>query len=343
MSDRVKLSQGTFVTFTGSAFRLGHAKDPYRVHEVRSDMLHLVAAFAEATTPAAVLGRLRLSDHARQALSEFVCQLVSDGILEDAAQSLRGQPGGLKATQQELVTVTDHVADITGLYPQFVAAWQAVQPYTLTSIQLGFAWWNACQYVLTAGVPGAVVECGVWRGGSMMLAAQALVDAVEPPPLYLYDTFDNWSGELALDADGFVTATGQPVGESVAKSENDSVAVQGAADTGVSEQRVRARVVNLGYPADRVITVVGRVQETLPAAAPEQIALLRLDTDFYDSTRHELEHLYPRLMPGGVLLVDDYGRIDGATRAVDEYFAENGPTMLLNRIDVQGRIGVKPG
>jgi hypothetical protein len=96
------------------------------------------------------------------------------------------------------------------------------------------------------------------------------------------------------------------------------------------------------YPAERITAVPGRVQDTLPGAATGEIALLRLDTDFYESTRHELEHLYPRLVPGGVLLVDDYGRVPGCTRAVDEYFTEHGPAPLLHRVDVQGRIGVKP-
>ena len=94
-------------------------------------------------------------------------------------------------------------------------------------------------------------------------------------------------------------------------------------------------------PAELLRYAPGKVEDTLPAAAPDKIALLRLDTDWYESTRHELEHLFPRLSPGGVLIVDDYGHWQGARRAVDEYFAENGVTMLLNRIDYTGRIGVK--
>ena len=86
----------------------------------------------------------------------------------------------------------------------------------------------------------------------------------------------------------------------------------------------------------------GLVQTTIPAQAPDRIALLRLDTDLYDSTLHELEHLYPRLTTGGVLIVDDYGKIAGATKAVDEYFAALAHPPLLQRIDVQGRIAVKP-
>ena len=93
------------------------------------------------------------------------------------------------------------------------------------------------------------------------------------------------------------------------------------------------------YP--RVEFVQGRVENTLPAAAPPEIAVLRLDTDWYESTRHELEHLYPRLVDGGVLIVDDYGYWQGARQAVDEYFGETGEAILLNRIDDTGRIAVK--
>ena len=85
----------------------------------------------------------------------------------------------------------------------------------------------------------------------------------------------------------------------------------------------------------------GRVEETIPEAAPERIAVLRLDTDWYESTRHELEHLYPRLAVGGVLIVDDYGHWQGARRAVDEYLAASGARLLLSRIDYTGRMAVK--
>ena len=81
--------------------------------------------------------------------------------------------------------------------------------------------------------------------------------------------------------------------------------------------------------------------ETIPQFAPERIALLRLDTDWYESTKHELWHLYPRIVPGGVLLIDDYGHWQGCRKAVDEYFNTQKIQVLLNRIDVTGRIAVK--
>src|SRR5205085_2586157 len=104
---------------------------------------------------------------------------------------------------------------------------------------------------------------------------------------------------------------------------------------------VLATVLSSGYPAERLHFVAGRVEDTIPAQAPDRLALLRLDTDWYESTRHELEHLYPRLAEGGVLIIDDYGHWDGARRAVDEYFATRGAPLLLSRIDYTGRIAIK--
>jgi O-methyltransferase len=93
-----------------------------------------------------------------------------------------------------------------------------------------------------------------------------------------------------------------------------------------------------GYPSDRVHYVKGLVEATVPQQAPDEIAILRLDTDWYESTKHELEHLWPRVRPGGVLIVDDYGHFEGARRAVDEFF---GPGVFLHRIDYTGRLVLK--
>jgi len=87
--------------------------------------------------------------------------------------------------------------------------------------------------------------------------------------------------------------------------------------------------------------VCGPVEQTIPAVLPKSIALLRLDTDWYSSTRHELNYLFPQLVKGGVLIIDDYGYWQAARRAVDEYFAVSNTKVLLNRIDYTGRIGVR--
>ena len=99
----------------------------------------------------------------------------------------------------------------------------------------------------------------------------------------------------------------------------------------------------LGLLGPNVQFVQGDVARTLKDASnlPERISVLRLDTDWYESTRLELETLYPRLSPGGVLILDDYGHWEGARKAVDEYFT-NHPRPLLQYTDYTGRMGVKP-
>jgi AcrR family transcriptional regulator len=105
---------------------------------------------------------------------------------------------------------------------------------------------------------------------------------------------------------------------------------------------VQATMSQSGYPASRIHYVRGRVEDTIPGTIPGQIAVLRLDTDWYESTRHELEHLYPRLVRGGILMIDDYGHWQGARRATDEYLKVAAPGVFLHRIDYTGREMVKP-
>jgi hypothetical protein len=104
---------------------------------------------------------------------------------------------------------------------------------------------------------------------------------------------------------------------------------------------VKKNIERTGYPTDRLHFVKGKVEDTIPDSAPGQIAILRLDTDWYESTKHELIHLFPRLSNNGILIIDDYGAWAGARKAVDEYFAMMGLKPFLNRIDVTGRLYLK--
>ncbi len=185
------------------------------------------------------------------------------------------------------------------------------------------------EYLARNRLQGAIVECGVWRGGSSMAAALALQRLGETRDLYLYDTFEGMP-EPSPDLDG--------------RSANDQFAaatVGGEAWFRASIDEVRRNLAGTGYPMDRVHLVPGRVEETLPASAPPAIGLLRLDTDWYSSTRHELVHLYPRLVAHGVLIVDDYGHWQGARKATDEYFAALVPCPFLHRIDYTARLAIK--
>jgi len=210
-----------------------------------------------------------------------------------------------------------------------------VQPYTMTSPERIVAFVEAVKYVSRRRLPGAIVECGVWRGGSMMAAARTLQELGDTDrDLYLFDTFEGMSAPSDLDVD----LAGRRAANVLAKSSRT--------DDGywcyASLEDVKQAVGGVGYPAARVHYVRGKVEETVPVHAPAEIAILRLDTDWYESTRHELQHLYPRLASGGVLIIDDYGHWKGARQATDEFMEATPDFGLLTRIDYTGRLAIKP-
>jgi O-methyltransferase len=225
-------------------------------------------------------------------------------------------------------------AGYADMEPEFRELHARCSEYTMTSVERMYALYEAVRHVTRAGVPRDFVECGVWRGGSSMLAALTLNRLGEAERrLYLYDTFAGMPepGEHDVDVTG---ESARPMWQSGQREDVNEWCYS-------SLDEVRRNLLSTGFPAERLNFVEGRVEETIPATAPDTIALLRLDTDWYESTLHELEHLYPRLSPGGVLIVDDYGHWAGARAAMDRYFAELTNPPLLNRIDYTGRIGVR--
>jgi predicted O-methyltransferase YrrM len=213
--------------------------------------------------------------------------------------------------------------------------YRSVADYTMTSSQRVYALVDAVRYIARHRVPGDLVECGVWKGGSSMAMALALKKLGDVGrEIYLYDTFEGMSSPTQLD----VTIGGELPQRELTRKEVVRVAPEQLASP---LEEVRRNVLSTGYPEERIRFVRGKVEETIPDCVPGQIALLRLDTDWYESTRHELIHLFPRLSVGGVLIIDDYGYWQGARKAVDEYLQENNIRILLNRIDHAGRIAVK--
>lgn len=204
---------------------------------------------------------------------------------------------------------------------------QCVRPYTLTPEDRVAALCGAVDYLVDHDVPGAFVECGLWKGGSLMAAALRLRDrGATDRELVGFDTFTGMTDPGPEDVDfRSVQQVPEDQGSQLPK--------------GMSLPEVTENLRSTGYPAERIRLVQGDVLETLPAQAPEQVALLRLDTDFYDSTKHELEQLYPRLVEGGVLLIDDYGHYRGSRKATDDYF--RGERIFLQRVDFSARMAVK--
>ena len=211
----------------------------------------------------------------------------------------------------------------------------AVRMYTMTSAERILALCQSVRYLVQNRVPGDIVECGVWRGGSIMavLRTLKLLNACDRR-VWLFDTFCGMPTPTARDVD----FAGKTAGELLrAHSSDDPQSIWCRS----SLNEVRGNVGRCGYPDDLVRYVVGPVETTLQTEHPDCVALLRLDTDWYESTRIELDRLFPRLVPGGVLLVDDYGHWQGCRRAVDEYFKSHSICMMLHRIDYTGRIGIR--
>ena len=213
-------------------------------------------------------------------------------------------------------------------------------PHSLTSRPRILALVDAVRYVVQRGIPGDFAECGVWRGGSivaMILTLQEL--GFDDRDIWLYDTFEGMTEPTEHDTSKLEVSALESWKE--AEGTGDPAWPQFFNNELFNEDIVRQNVLSTGYPEERLHFVRGKVEDTIPGSIPQQLALLRLDTDWYESTKHELVHLYPRLSQGGVLVIDDYGHWEGARRAVDEYFASEAEQPLLSRIDYTGRIGVK--
>lgn len=170
----------------------------------------------------------------------------------------------------------------------------------------------------------------------MMAAMLALLEVDDHSRhIHLFDTFEGMTPPTDKD----VMFDGQKAADILESSPRSEGPGNYWCWAGLED--VTANVKSTGYPKDNVHFIKGPVEETIPAQAPEKLALLRLDTDWYESTRHELEHLYPRLVKHGILIIDDYGHWEGARKAVDEYFSQQSFQPLMQRIDYTGRIFVK--
>ncbi len=220
--------------------------------------------------------------------------------------------------------------------PEFRAMHARCAEFTMTPPERMYNLWLAMRHVLDHGIPGDIVECGVWRGGSAMLAAHVLRERGDSDRrVWLYDTFEGMTAPTEKDVDPEGLIDTREIWARSQKGDHNEWCYASLED-------VRRNMASTGFPDSRTVYVKGKVEETLPKQTPDRIALLRLDTDWHASTAAELGHLYPKLSPGGVLLVDDYGQWKGQREAVDEYLAQQRAPLLLARIDAAARMGVKP-
>lgn len=207
--------------------------------------------------------------------------------------------------------------------------------YTMTSEERLVTLSRSIEYLIENNIEGDIVECGVWRGGSMMLVAKKLVELKSiNKKLFLFDTFEGMS-EPGEDDVAWDKITAE-------EKLNNSDKYEGANVWCYSTlEEVKQNLSKCGYPNDRICYVKGKVEDTLPYPEINKISLLRLDTDWYESTKHELQHLFDKLVFGGILIIDDYGHWEGAKKAVDEFIKEKKLTLFLNRIDYTGRLAIK--
>ena len=222
------------------------------------------------------------------------------------------------------------------LDPEFTPILDLAHRFTMTSVERMYALYKGVEYIEAARIPGAIVECGVWRGGSVMIALATLLALGKADrDIYLFDTFEGLPRpDDAKDIDILGNRAIHGWLPHARGNEQSNWAYASLDD-------VRANVALTGYPSEQIHFIKGMVENTIPAQAPNSIALCRLDTDWYTSTRHEMIHLYPRIPVGGVLIIDDYGHFRGARDAVDEYLSETRTPLLLHRVDYSGRVGIK--
>jgi len=211
---------------------------------------------------------------------------------------------------------------------------EQVRPCTMTSPERIITLEYAVRYLVKANIPGDLVETGVGAGGSMMAAAYTLLELhAGERDLYLYDTYAG----MATPSDRDISILGKPAMRKYARKVKDGECTW----HNYPIELVRDNMLKTGYDESRIKLVKGLVQDTLPGHGSSSIALLRLDTNLYESTCCEMEELFPKLSVGGVFIVDDYNRWIGQREAIDEYFDKHNINMLLTRIDDHAVQGTK--
>ncbi len=218
---------------------------------------------------------------------------------------------------------------------RFLRIYRICRPFTMTTAERMFSLYQAVKYIEENNIPGDFVECGVWKGGSCMLMALTLIELKNTTrKIYLYDTFEGMSEPTEKDVE--VGGSGaSALLNNADKDDPNSIWCYSAID------EVKKNIFQSGYPSENFILVKGKVEDTIPGITPQKLSLLRLDTDWYESTYHELNHLYNLLEKNGILIIDDFGFWEGAKKAVLQFFKEKNLHPLINRIDDTGRIIIK--
>lgn len=212
----------------------------------------------------------------------------------------------------------------------FLQIYQIASPYTMTSLKKMEALNKSVIYINENNIDGALVECGVFKGGSVMNMALTQLQYPDLRHIYLYDTFEGMTPAGEFD----INHRGIPASIILKKPSKKCIAPL---------EEVKQNIYLTNYPKEFLHFIKGDVAQTLKQNPPPKIAVLRLDTDWYESTKAELEILYPKLAKGGVLILDDYGYWKGARKAVDDYFDSLKIHLKLKPMDegISGVIYIK--
>jgi O-methyltransferase len=225
--------------------------------------------------------------------------------------------------------------------------YQKVKDLTLIPPERIISLIQSIKYIEDNNIEGDYVECGVYMGG-VGLAIALTLEKFYPDSnrkIWLYDTFSGMSMPNQYDVkQWFDSSKGAVVdsGKAIDKINRYNITANSSDWTNCSLKEVKNNIFsNTSYSHNNFNFIEGKVQDTIPLHSPDKIALLRLDTDFYESTKHELIHLYPALEIYGILIIDDYGIWSGCQKAVDEYISEKKIKIFLSRIDYSSRAAIK--
>ena len=212
-----------------------------------------------------------------------------------------------------------------------LSIYRKVKDYTMTSDVRIKTLLDAVKHLTEKNIQGDFVECGVWKGGSIMAMIYKLLELnILDRKIWAFDTYEGMTEPGDDDIDFQNKTAKELMDQKIA----NILCISAYEET-------TTNILNTGYPHNMIQFVKGRVEETIPRSNVEQIALLRLDTDWYESTMAELNYFYPKLVKGGVLIIDDYGHWKGCKKAVDEYFHKINEPIHLDEIDYTGRVFYK--
>jgi O-methyltransferase len=257
-------------------------------------------------------------------LSKAAKKVINTGLQEFGFQLERFSPHGDYFTAVEASAVDEEI-------------YKKVQAFTMSNPDPIYSLITATRYIVENQIKGDFVECGIWRGGCSMAVALTLLELGDTSrKIWLYDTFSGMTEPGIMDV-----SFGEDGMPALPYWKNKKGSSLGSDWANISLNQVKINLNSTSYPSEKIRFIKGDVLETLNGELPENVALLRLDTDWYQSTKKELSSLYPKLSTGGICIVDDYGAWAGSKQAVDEYFTQHHPRPLMHITDWTTRTWVK--